>query len=80
MSNDRFVMEVNTIVYDCSLKNRITVKEDDDGLDLIEIIFTPAKGDGDPVVLPWIEPEMALALSKALEKVATHVIARKEKE
>lgn len=73
----RFITEVNAIVYDCSLKNRITVKEDDDGLDLVEVVFTPAKGDGEPVALPWIEPEMARHLASALSKVADQIDARK---
>lgn len=73
----RFITEVNAIVYDCSLKNRITVREDGDGLDLIEVIFTPVKGDGDPIELPWIEPDMARHLAAALTKVADQIGLRK---
>lgn len=74
----RFITEVNAIVYDCSLENRVTVKEDDDGLDLVEVVFTPAEGDGDLVALPWIEPGMARHLANALIKVADQIEERKK--
>ncbi len=74
----RFITEVNAIVYDCNMKNKITVKEDDDGLDLVEVVFSPSEGDGDPISLPWIEPDMAKHLADALLKVVEQIETRKK--
>lgn len=78
---DRFVTELNAIVYDCTTKHNITITEDSDGLDLIEMKYTEAKSDGGRVIeFPWIDPEMARQVAAGLVRVADHIDSRKAKK
>jgi hypothetical protein len=77
---DRYVTELNAIVYDCTTKHNITITEDGDGMDLIELKYMQPKAEGDSIVFPWIDPEMARQVAAGLIRVADHIDARKSKK
>ena len=63
-------IEMRMVVYGEEEHVTVTVQEDGDGLDLIEIVH---RFEGDAVCLPWITTDMAKALATALQQVAEHV-------
>lgn len=75
MTSARFVTELTATVFDTTTKNRIDVREDGDGMDLIEVLYT--EGESEPIIFPWIEPAMARELATNLIRVADHIEARK---
>lgn len=72
-------VEMNFKVWDDSLGFHVEVKEDGDGLDLVELSFHDPHTEK-PTMFPIVDTKMARGVAEAILKVCDHIEARVKTE